>query len=206
MYHILFLLIFYNGKPHKSRSAMITLGRGKYFRSTGDSYPKSGQVRSMVHDLSPLPLPFAGLGQDSGDAKQGYLFGLSPISRLGRFLGGLDRVFLQLALFFFLVLFFLCHFFLVLLKTEIRFSQRFAPLRRRYLFTAPLYRDVRTMYTPNYPDREMAHSVFASREHSPCLACLYRHQFGEDAFYFKIMLDLPAPTCEYVFQKFRMYL
>ena len=164
---------------------MITLGRDKYFRRTGDSYPKPGLVRSMVHDLSPLLSPFAGLGQDSRDAQQGYLFGLSPINRPGRFLRGLDRVLLQLALFFFLVLFFLCHFFLVLLKTEIRFSQRFAPLRRRYLFTAPLYRDVRTMYTPNYPDREMAHSVFARREHSPCFACLYGHHLWKTLFILK---------------------
>lgn len=55
------------------------------------------------------------------------LFCLSAVRGLIRIVRGLTGVFLKLALFFFLILFFLCHFLLVLLKAEIRFCQFFAP-------------------------------------------------------------------------------
>ena len=70
-------------------------------------------------------LPFAGSLPNFSIAV--FYFNISAFGTRGLILGGLYRVFIKLALFFFLALFFLREFLLALLKIEVRFPQGMTP-------------------------------------------------------------------------------
>jgi uncharacterized protein with PQ loop repeat len=108
-------------------------------------------------------------------ASTSVLFNLSFIPRLSRIIRWLYSVFIQFALFFFLVFSFPCYFFLTFLKIEIRFHHLVAPFEKIFFMnfgpplikghsrvlrnaqvTPALYPDAGTMYTPMMEERKDA--------------------------------------------------